>query len=170
MMSAHRITLTLLTICLGMTACAWKIRSMSYDGVERMSKPADHPVPIIADRSSIDQPFVIIGLVEADPGNLATLGEREMLNAMKREARKMGGDALINLQRPLSNYSRLRTPQDIELTDRGRAPDHMPSYRWVAEVISYDILTEIRPDTLGQVHLPGPLRPGPGTLRQPGSP
>ncbi|MBT3341676.1 MAG: hypothetical protein HN712_20685 [Gemmatimonadetes bacterium] len=160
-------------IGLSLSSCAWKISSMSYDGVARMSKPSDHPIPMIADTTSIERPFAIIGLVEADPANsLGTLGQREMLNAMRHRARQMGGDGLVNLRRPLSNYSRVRGPQDRELVDRDWPMNTGPTYRWVAEVISYDIPSAMPEETLGQGQVYPALRPrpGPSATRKPKSP
>lgn len=137
--------LAVLTAVLG--SCAWmvKVRSMSYGDVERIPRPGDHPVAMYPDTSLIDRPFVIIGLVEGDTGDLGSLGQREMEQKMKREVRRMGGDALVNLRRPLSIYSPVRT-HDRDVLDRqypATYPDNGRTYRWVAEVISYDIRTEM---------------------------
>lgn len=123
-------------LTLGLATCGWFVNSRGYryDDVRRTPRASDHPIPIIADPAGLDRPYVIIGMVQADPGSMAGIADRELQEGLRQEARKMGGDALINLQRK----------SDLRGHPSGRAM-HPNADResirfiWVAEVISYDI-------------------------------
>ena len=87
---------------------------------------------------------IVIGMVQATGGDMEGLGEREMKEGLRKEARRMGGDALIHLRREPSMYG---LPQhrvdDVGYRDSRRQGIE---YRWVAEVITYDLPAEIPAD------------------------
>ena len=124
-----------------LAGCAWLVRSQAfpYDDVERPARPSDTPIPIIADTSAISRPYIVIGMVRAGPGDLGGVGEGGMLEGLRREARKMGGDALIGLRRQPTKGSGRATHIELKPIDpASRRRESMP-YDYVAEVITYDV-------------------------------
>ena len=128
------------------TGCAWMVKAhgFRYDEVERTPRPGDHPIPIIADTPSITRPYMVIGLVQADGAGMEGLGEREMKEGLRREARRMGGDALIDPRREPSIYGLPQHHVD-DVGYRDSRPQGI-KYRWVAEVITFDLPAEIAGD------------------------
>ncbi len=123
-------------LALGLATCGWFVNSRGYryDDVRRTPRTSDHPIPIIADPGGLDRPYVIIGMVQADPGSMAGIADRELQEGLRQEARKMGGDALINLQRKSDLRGHAVDPGRHANTNRESI-----RFMWVAEVISYDI-------------------------------
>ena len=66
---------------------------------------------------------------------MAGLLDRELREGLRKEARKMGGDALINLQRKLDLRGRPEDRVDLRREDERERS----GYSWVAEVISFDL-------------------------------
>lgn len=134
-----RLAATLGAAALAVGGCSWLIRvqGFPYDRVERAPKPQDYPIPIL-DEEPRDRPYVVIGLVQAEVREVEGLLEREMREGLRREARRMGGDALIHLERQPSIRSVQEIIVDRELSERQGLWQQV-SFRWVAEVISFDI-------------------------------
>lgn len=132
--------LLLLLLAVG---CSWFVRSQAfrYDDIDRPARPADHAIPVIDDTTSISRPYIVIGMVQADAGEVEGIGDREMREALRKEARRMGGDGLVNLRRVPSIYSVGEHRVDSDVRDLADLRDRM-KYRWVAEVITYDLPTE----------------------------
>ena len=124
-----------LLVC-SLAACGWFIHTQGfhYDDVRRTPKAADHAIPIIADAARLERPFVVIGMVRSDSGDMTGIGDRELQQGLRKEARKMGGDALINLQRKAN----LRGHPIDNAIHPGSERDDI-RFSWVAEVISYDL-------------------------------
>jgi hypothetical protein len=70
-------------------------RSIQYETITRPPKPADFPMEIL-DTANINRPYKVIGLVQANAGKLHNTAD--VIEQLKNEARKLGGDALIDLQ------------------------------------------------------------------------
>lgn len=70
-------------------------KAIRYETMERLSKPEDYPIEIL-DSSNITRPYKVIGVVQAEPGAVSI---KTIIEHMKAEARKMGGDALLDLQK-----------------------------------------------------------------------
>lgn len=70
-------------------------RSIQYETISRPPRSTDFPIEIL-DTTNINRPYKVIGLVQADAGwqNNTT----DVTEKLKSEARKLGGDALIDLQ------------------------------------------------------------------------
>ncbi|MBM3300905.1 MAG: hypothetical protein FJ280_07055 [Planctomycetes bacterium] len=71
-------------------------RSIPYETHARPAKSPDFPIEI-RDEADISRPYKIIGVVEANAGRLHS--PTDTINNLKRQARAMGADALIGLQR-----------------------------------------------------------------------
>lgn len=69
-------------------------KAIRYETTERLSKPEDYPIEIL-DSSNITRPYKVIGVVLAEPGAVSI---EAIIEGLKAEARKMGGDALIDLK------------------------------------------------------------------------
>jgi len=70
-------------------------RSIRYETIVRPPKPPDYTIEII-DIANINRPYKVIGVVQANAGKLHSTADT--IDYLKAEARKMGGDALIDLQ------------------------------------------------------------------------
>ena len=112
--------------------CSWFVRTQGfrYDRVERAPKAKAHPMPILA-QGPHGQPYVVIGMVQAEARQIEGIGERELKEGLRREARRMGGDALIRLERRPSIRSVPEHLLDSDARER--------QFRWVAEVITFDV-------------------------------
>ena len=140
-----RIAAAAASTCLLAASCAWFVdtQAFRYDEIERAPKPKDHPVPVVADTTRLTRPFLIIGMVQSESGSVEGIGDRELKEGLRREARKLGGDALINLERrPMGAPAR-------HGVERGIYRDERPpkvEFRWVAEVITFDVPASTDPD------------------------
>jgi len=85
--------LSLLIIVL-MSGCV-STRSIRYETIVRQPKPSNYPIEIL-DPANINRPYKVIGIVQANAGKLHST--KDTIEHLKAEARKMGGDALIDLQ------------------------------------------------------------------------
>jgi len=72
-----------------------RTRSIRYETIVRPPKPLDYPIEIL-DRANINRPYKVIGVVQANAGKFHSV--EDTIEHLKAEARKMGGDALIDLQ------------------------------------------------------------------------
>lgn len=71
-------------------------RIIPYETNPRTTKPKNFPIPIF-ESSNIKKPYKIIGAVEANAGKLHSVSDT--VEHLKNAARKMGGDALLDLQK-----------------------------------------------------------------------
>jgi len=93
--------LTVILFSALLTSCA-DINVFQYDTVVRSPKPFDFPIAIL-DKAKINRPYKIIGLVQVDASKRQFAAE--IIEQLKYEARKLGGDALIDLQQqPLETH------------------------------------------------------------------
>lgn len=124
-----------LWVC-SLAGCGWFVHTQGfrYDDVRRTPKAADHAIPIIADAAGIERPFVVIGMVRSDSGDMTGIADRELKQGLRKEARKMGGDALINLQRKADLRGHPVDTAGYPGTERDNI-----RFSWVAEVICFDI-------------------------------
>lgn len=81
-------------LVLGACGCV-NTRCIRYETSARSPKPSDFPIEIL-DAANIVKPYKVIGVVEANAGKLHS--PTDTINHLKRQARAMGGDALLNLQ------------------------------------------------------------------------
>jgi hypothetical protein len=84
---------TVLCLCL-FCGCVYS-RSIKYETTSRAAKAPDHPMEIV-DSVAATRPYKVIGQVQANAGKLHSVDDT--LERLKAEARKMGGDALLDLQ------------------------------------------------------------------------
>lgn len=86
----------ILAICLLPMGCAMvNVRCISYESTPRTPKPQDYVIEIV-DLKDIDNPYKVIGEVDANAGKKHDTND--VLEKLKKAAKKMGGDALIELQ------------------------------------------------------------------------
>lgn len=76
-------------------ASAVSTRSIPYETVNRPPKPDNYLIEIL-DVLNITRPYKVIGIVEANVGKKHNVADT--IEHLKKEARRMGGDALIHLQ------------------------------------------------------------------------
>ncbi len=69
-------------------------RTVRYETSARPPKPGAYPLEIY-DSVNLAQPYKVIGIVQANAGKLHN--PADTLEYLKEEARKIGGDALIDL-------------------------------------------------------------------------
>jgi hypothetical protein len=83
-----------LVLLLGSLGCV-NMRAIPYETVSREPKPKDYSMEIVESGNS-KRPFKVIGMVQANAGRLHRVSDT--LERLRVEARKMGGDALMDLQ------------------------------------------------------------------------
>jgi len=71
-----------------------RTRGIRYETLYREPKPANFPIEIY-ESSDITRPYKVIGIIQANAGKLHST--KDTIRKLKAEARKMGGDALIDL-------------------------------------------------------------------------
>lgn len=81
-------------MCGGLASCV-HTRSITYETTDRPPKPQDRLIGIV-DSQTVTRPFTIIGVVEGNAGKLHSVVDT--LENLKRAARRMGGDALMDIQ------------------------------------------------------------------------
>lgn len=89
--------LTILGIVLTLSACALTLnpRVIQYEAFPRSAKPDDYPLEIFEEKD-INRPYKTIGLVQVTARR--TRDVAEVIEVLKAEARRIGGDALVSLQ------------------------------------------------------------------------
>ena len=92
-MQRHWVVSTLLVILCASVGCV-STRSIPYETGSRAPKPSDYAMEIV-ESSLLNRPFKVIGVVQANAGKLHSV--KDTLDHLRAEARKMGGDALIDL-------------------------------------------------------------------------
>ena len=70
-------------------------KAIQYSASGRLPKPKEFPIEII-DMANVKRPYKVIGLVQVDAG--ARFNLTNPIERLKGEAKKLGGDALIELQ------------------------------------------------------------------------
>lgn len=70
-------------------------RSIRYETFVRQPKSPNYPIEIL-DPMNISRPYKVIGVVQVKAGKFRST--EDVIEHLKVEARKMGGDALIDLQ------------------------------------------------------------------------
>jgi hypothetical protein len=87
--------LAIVSLLLFLAACV-NTRSIPYETQARPAKPDSYPIEIL-DVLNISRPYKVIGVVEANAGKHHD--PADTIENLKKEARRMGGEALIALQR-----------------------------------------------------------------------
>ena len=87
--------LAIVIALLFLAACV-NTRSIPYETHARPVRPDSYPIEIL-DVANISRPYKVIGVVEANAGK--NHPPADTIENLKQEARKMGGEALIELQR-----------------------------------------------------------------------
>jgi hypothetical protein len=87
--------MVIVILLLSLAACV-NTRSIPYETISRPAKPDNYPIEIL-DVVNISRPYKVIGVVEANAGK--NHSPPDTIEHLKQEARKMGGEALIELQR-----------------------------------------------------------------------
>ena len=87
--------LTIFVASLLLAACV-NTRGIPYETISRPPKPDSYQVDIL-DAVNISRPYKVIGIVEANAGKNNSVPDT--IEHLKQEARKMGGEAIIELQR-----------------------------------------------------------------------
>jgi len=75
--------------------------SVQFDSIVREPKPDDFPIEIL-DKDDIERAYKVIGYVNSSGGEFNV--DSYAINNLKKNARKMGGDALIDLKFLSENY------------------------------------------------------------------
>jgi hypothetical protein len=86
-------SLVLLFLSLFIWGCV-TTRIIPYETMVREPKPADYPMEVI-DAASNTRTYIVIAVVEANAGKLHSV--KDTLETIKKKARKLGGDALLDL-------------------------------------------------------------------------
>ena len=76
------------------SGCA-SVRSVKYENITRLEKAKDYPIEII-ERRDIKKEYKVIGLAQVNAGKLHDTAD--VMNKLREQARKMGGDALTELE------------------------------------------------------------------------
>jgi len=126
-MTKIRLHLLVLLITLLILGCVKK-QSIRYETIVRSPKPQDYAMEIF-DPVDIDEPYKVIGIVQVDAGKNYSIDKA--IEHLKDEARKMGGDALIDLQQGPSTGGVLVPVGDIYVYGNGRQI-------WNAKVIVWE--------------------------------
>lgn len=81
-------------LCLILSGCASTSR-VQFDNIERQPKPDDYPMEIL-DKADINRSYKVIGYVHSSRGYFNV--DAHAIENLKKNARKLGGDALIDLE------------------------------------------------------------------------
>lgn len=92
MIQKTKITIILFFIIL-IASCV-KTRVIRYETIYREPKPANFPIELY-ESNNITRPFKVIGLAQANAGKLHST--KDTIKHLQNIARKMGGDALLDL-------------------------------------------------------------------------
>jgi len=91
-------TLLIIIVFAFISGCA-RVQSVRYETIQRPSKPVAYPIEIF-DAKDIKRPYKVIGLVRVEVRKRHDI--EDTIEHLKIEARKMGGDALVDLkQQPI---------------------------------------------------------------------
>ena len=92
--------LAVIFVAASLPGCA-NVTVLRYETVSRQPKPFGFPISIL-DKAKIDRPYKVIGLVQIDANKEEFAAE--IIEQIKHEARRLGGDALMDLhQEPVEN-------------------------------------------------------------------
>ena len=92
-MNRKIVTLTLCIIVTMLSVCV-SVKGIPYETTARQPKPVDYPIEIYESKG-LNRPFKVIGIVQANAGKRHSVSAT--LEELRIQARKMGGDALIDL-------------------------------------------------------------------------
>lgn len=98
----QRIVLSVLALSLCTSGCV-SARAIKYTAESRPPKPATYQMDIL-EASKAPRPYKVIGMVQANAG--AKFNIKDPIEALRQEARNLGGDALIDFsQQPIAGGS-----------------------------------------------------------------
>lgn len=119
--------LLILLVFSSVTACI-QAKSVRYEKTERLSKPENYPIEILEPRD-IKRPYKVIGFVQIEAGKLHDTAK--VVERLRGEARKMGGDALMELQ---------QQPIGVGIPQQGGGTFYSGHVRdlWTAKVIVWE--------------------------------
>ena len=92
--------LTSLFIALQLWGCA-QITSINYETSPRERKPNDYGVEIL-DSRNITRPYKVIAVIYCSGGLFDN--DNDIVDRIRKEAKKLGGDALIDLDKKAISY------------------------------------------------------------------
>lgn len=127
MKTQNYIVLFCILILLIISGCVMT-KNIKYDSTFRNKKPQSFEMNIY-ESTNLERPYRIIGIVEANAGKLHDVSDT--LENLKDEARKMGGDALLDLTVE-SSKGRMIIKQPYGYT-AGNLRE-----KWIAKVIIWD--------------------------------
>jgi len=90
----RKIVILTVSIIIAMIFGCVSVKSIPYETTARQAKPADYPIEIY-EWKDLNRPFRVIGIVQANAGKKHSVSDT--LEKLRIQARKMGGDALVNL-------------------------------------------------------------------------
>jgi hypothetical protein len=125
-MQCPRVVSSLLVILCVALGCV-NTRSIPYESASRASKPPDYAIEIV-ESSQLSRPFKVIGVVQANAGKLHSV--KDTLEHLRTAARKMGGDALIDLDQGPAKSEAMGPGKRYSFDDTARE-------LWSAKVIVY---------------------------------
>jgi hypothetical protein len=115
-MKLHWAVSSLLVILCVSVGCV-STRSIPYETGSRDPKPSDYAIEIL-ESSHLNRPFKVIGVVQANAGKLHSV--KDTLEHLRAEARKMGGDALIDLDQGPAQSEAMGPGKRYSFEDRVR--------------------------------------------------
>jgi len=77
-----------------------------YETIVRQPKPSNYPIEIV-DLTNANRPYKVIGVVQAEK---KIYGLKATIKQLKIQARKMGGDALLDLHKEVSSDGGMMIP------------------------------------------------------------
>lgn len=86
--------ITAIFVAILLSSCGG-VHVIRYEEEARPTKPFDFAIPIL-NKANIHRPYKIIGLIQIDASQRDNEGM--IIEQLKTEARRLGGDALIDLQ------------------------------------------------------------------------
>jgi hypothetical protein len=125
-----KIFTTLIFIIVFLYGCI-TVRNVRYESVIRDPKSQDYPIEIFESKD-LERDYKVIGIVEASfAGKVKNLNK--IADKLRQEARKMGGDALIDLTKK-HDENKTIIATDIGKTTIGSAYSNINDI-WTAKVI-----------------------------------
>jgi hypothetical protein len=91
----RQLTASCLLVLVFVLASCVSTRSIPYETTSRAPKPQDYPMEIV-ESAGLSRPYKVIGVVQANAGKLHSV--KNTLEHLRTDARKMGGDALMDLE------------------------------------------------------------------------
>lgn len=91
----RQLTASCLLVLVFVLASCVSTRSIPYETTSRAAKPQDYPMEVV-ESAGLSRPHKVIGVVHVNAGKLHSV--KNTLEHLRTDARKMGGDALMDLQ------------------------------------------------------------------------